>query len=314
MSAVTNASATLDAMSGERALVDAKTGKRFAAAPSGSVFHRSGPLGWRGIFVESHRLEPRELPQHSVIGHGIGLNIGSTATTFGLRGARGWHDRVINPGESHLLTYGQVNTPRWLGVFEECSMILDPGFVADVVQDGLPPDRIEFVSQRSVADPILAHCARTFLGELVADMPNGLLYVDTVTIGLVLHLLANYGVAKPKMTAPRAKLNSFQLRAVVEFIQSNLADDIPLLTLAIQAHISPFHFARLFRRTVGLPPHQFVLRLRIHRAIALLRAGRTPLAQVAVACGFHDQPHFIRAFRTVTGATPTQYARGRQPQ
>jgi AraC family transcriptional regulator len=299
---------------GEQTLIDAKTGRRFPAAPSGAVLRSSGPVGWRGILVEAHRLEPRELRQHSVIGHGIGVNIGADPITFGMRGGRGWRDRVINPGDSHLLTYGQVNTPRWLGTFEECSMILEPRFVADVVQDGLPAHRIEFVSQRSVADPVLAHCARTFLAELAADMPNGLLYVETITIGLVLHLLANYGVARPKVTAPRAKLNSFQLRAVVDFIQSRLADDIPLLTLAKKAHISPFHFARLFRRTVGLPPHQFVLRLRIHRAMALLRAGRMPLAQIAVACGFHDQPHFIRAFRTVTGATPTQYVRGTQPQ
>jgi AraC family transcriptional regulator len=135
-----------------------------------------------------------------------------------------------------------------------------------------------------------------------------------VTIGLILHLLANYGVAKPKVTAPRGKLSSFQLRAVVEFICSNLADDVSLVVLADQAHISPFHFARLFRRTVGVPPHQFVLRLRIHRSIGLLRGGRMPFAQIAVACGFHDQPHFIRAFRTVTGTTPTQYVRGAPPQ
>ena len=301
-------------LAGERTLVNAKTGRLFSAARPEAVMHSSGLPGWRGIVVEAHRLEPREFPQHSVIGHGIGVNIGAESTTLGMKGGRGWDDRVIHPGESHLVTYGQVNTPRCLTKFEECSIILNPTFVANVVQDGLPAGRIEFVSQRSVADPILALYARRFLAELSADIPNGLLYVETVTIGLVLHLLAHYGVAKPKVMAPRAKLNSFQLRSVIEFIDSHLADDVPLLALAEQAHISPFHFARLFRQTVGLPPHRFVVRLRVQRAIGLLRRRRMPLAQIAVACGFHDQPHFIHAFRAVTGTTPSRYARRASPQ
>jgi AraC family transcriptional regulator len=296
---------------GENTLIDAKTGAHFPAAPRGGLRHSSRRLGWRGVLVESHRLQPTELSQHTVIGHGMSVNMGPSIP-FGWRGHGGWRDREIRTGESHLLTFGELNTPRWHRTFEEISIILEPQYVADVVQDGLPPHRIEFVSQRAVADPTIAWCARKFQAELTADAPNDLLYVDTVTTGLILHLLANYGVATPKVIAPRGKLNSFQLRAVVEFVHSNLADDVSLTALAKQAHISPFHFARLFRRTVGLPPHQFVMRLRVHRAIALLRRERMPLADVAIACGFHDQPHFIHAFRTVTGTTPTQYVRRAQ--
>jgi len=300
-------------LAGENTLIDAKTGASFPAAPRGGLRHSSRPLGWRGVLVESHSLQPTELSEHTVIGHGMSVNMGASVP-FGWRSRGGWRDREIRAGESHLLTFGELNTPRWHRTFEELSIILEPKFVADVVQDGLPPHRIEFVSQRSVSDPTIAWCARKFHCELVADAPKGLLYVDTVTIGLILHLLANYGVAKPKVIAPRGKLNSFQLRAVVEFVHSNLADDVSLPALAEQAHISPFHFARLFRRTVGLPPHQFVLRLRVHRAIALLGRGRMPLAEIAIACGFHDQPHFIHAFRRVTGMTPTQYVRRAQPR
>jgi AraC family transcriptional regulator len=243
----------------------------------------------------------------------MSVNMGASVP-FGWRDGHGWRDREIRTGESHLLTFGELNTPRWHRTFEALSIVLEPQYVTDVVQDGLPADKIAFVSQRSVADPTIGWCARTLRSELIAALPYSSLYVDTVIVGLILHLLANYSIAKPKVMAPRGKLNSFQLRAVIEFIRSNLAEDLSLVVLADRARISPFHFARLFRRTLGLPPHQFVLRLRIHRAIGLLRSGRTPLAQIAVACGFHDQPHLIRAFRTVTGTTPTRYVPGAQPQ
>ena len=97
------------------------------------------------------------------------------------------------------------------------------------------------------------------------------------------------------------------------WIASNqqLDEDVSLLTLAQRAHISPFHFARLFRATVGVPPHQFVLRLRVERALGLMKRGQMTLAQIAVECGFHDQPHFTRAFQRLCGMTPAMRMRRR---
>ena len=151
---------------------------------------------------------------------------------------------------------------------------------------------------------------RRFCAELTADAPNGAMNAETLTVGLVLHLLANYGIGKPKVPSPRGKLNAFQLRAVLERIESQLADDASLLTLAQRAHISPCHFARLFRATVGVPPHRFVLRPRLERAIRLMKAGKMTLAQIAVECGFHDQPHFTRAFQRRFRMTPAMYLHG----
>jgi AraC family transcriptional regulator len=165
----------------------------------------------------------------------------------------------------------------------------------------------EFATQRSVNDIVIARYAAAFRAELAAEIPKAPLYADTLTIGLVLHLLAHYGVAKPKAPGPRGKLNAFQLRTVVDFIDGHLSEDVSSVALARQAHVSPFHFARLFRRTVGIPPHQFVLRLRIQRAIGLMKTRTLSLAHIAAESGFHDQPHFTRAFRAVTGTTPAAY-------
>jgi AraC family transcriptional regulator len=255
-----------------------------------------------------------ELAEHSVIGHGISVNVGAQPGTFAwTRGRDGWKDRPTNPGHCRILTYGESHPSRWFQTYNEVSLILDPRFLADVVEDGLPADRIAFVTSDSVTDAAIANYAETFRAELAADAPNGLLYAETLTIGLALHLLANYGVAKPKVPAPRGKLTSFQLRSVVDFIRSQLDTDVSLIALAECARISPFHFARLFRATLGLPPHQFVLRLRLQRATRLITAGQLTLAQIAIECGFHDQPHFTRAFNRVFRMTPAKYRRTRSP-
>jgi hypothetical protein len=132
---------------GENTLIDAATGAPFPAVPADTPFGSSRTLGWRGILVEWHRLPPDELPPPYVIGHGISVSTTSHPIPFGWRGRRGWQDRVINPGESHLLTHGELNTPRRYRPFDGLSLVLDPQFVADVVCKHVPPNRIEFVSQ-----------------------------------------------------------------------------------------------------------------------------------------------------------------------
>jgi AraC family transcriptional regulator len=297
---------------GEDLLIDKTTRRRHPAAPTGSLLLTSAPFGWSGIIVEQHRLPPTEMPEHSVIGHGISVNVGAQPTSFAwTRGRDGWDDRPANPGHCRILTHGESHPTRWLQTYNEVSLIINPQFVANVVRNSLAADRIEFVTRHSVVDSVMTDFATTFRAELTADAPNGVMYAETLTVGLVLHLLANYGVAKPKVPSPRGKLNAFQLRAVLECIESQLADDVSPLTLAHQAHISPFHFARLFRATVGVPPHRFVLRLRLERAVRFMKAGKMTLAQIAVECGFHDQPHFTRAFQRLFRTTPAMYLRRR---
>jgi len=289
------------------AMVDVTTGTPFSAASGPSILLSSAPFGWRGIVVEWQRLDPLELPEHYIVGHGITVCTGARPIPFGWKDGDKRRDGTMNPGEFHLLTHGEQNTPRWQQPFEEVSLILDRKFVADVVRDGLPAERVEFATQRSARDDAIVRYTDVFRSELAAGCPNGPLYADAMTIGLALHLLSRYAIAKPKIPAPRGKLSSLQLRAVVEVIRARLDEDVSLPALAEHAHVSPFHFARLFRATVGMPPHQFVLRQRVQRSLTLLKAGSLPLAEVAIASGFHDQPHFTAAFRKVVGTTPAAY-------
>lgn len=267
----------------------------------------SASLGWRGIIVERHRREAQEVPESYCVGHGLAICSAEQPIPFGWKDGKTWREAMWNPGEFHLVTHGEPNTSRWLQTFDGISLVLDAQFVADILKRGTAADHVEFATQRWARDATIARYAEAFRRELSGDSNHGPLYADTLTIGYTLHLLSNYAVAKPKAPLPRGKLSSFQLRSVVDFIQSNLMENISLLALAEQANVSPFHFARQFRATVGVPPHQFVLRQRVQRALALLKAGKLPLAQIAVESGFHDQPHFIRAFRKVLGMTPGMY-------
>src|SRR5262245_21514567 len=79
---VQDPAATALPQSGENLLIDKTTGRRYPAAPIGSLLLTSAPFGWRGIIVEQHRLPPAEMPEHCVVGHGISVNVGTRPTSF----------------------------------------------------------------------------------------------------------------------------------------------------------------------------------------------------------------------------------------
>ncbi|WP_145188527.1 MULTISPECIES: AraC family transcriptional regulator [unclassified Pseudomonas] len=96
-------------------------------------------------------------------------------------------------------------------------------------------------------------------------------------------------------------------RQLAEYLEAHLDQPITLGELALRCNLSEYHFARMFRTSFGVPPHQYLLARRLHRACQLLRLGALPLGEVALMCGFASASHFSNRFRQALGATPGQY-------
>ena len=96
-------------------------------------------------------------------------------------------------------------------------------------------------------------------------------------------------------------------RQLVDYIEAHLDQPITLGELALRCNLSEYHFARMFRSSFGLPPHQYLLARRLHRACQLLQLGVMPLGEIALLCGFASASHFSNRFRQALGATPGEY-------
>ena len=108
-------------------------------------------------------------------------------------------------------------------------------------------------------------------------------------------------------TAPAGGLPGAVLRRVVEHIDANLHRDPRLAELGALAHMSTFHFARLFKASTGLSPHRFIVARRLDRAKALLTTDVAPIAAISRTVGFRTPSHFTTVFRRSTGMTPSVY-------
>ncbi|AUZ48085.1 MULTISPECIES: helix-turn-helix domain-containing protein [Pseudomonas] len=102
-------------------------------------------------------------------------------------------------------------------------------------------------------------------------------------------------------------LAAHQRRRLVEYIDQHLQDAISLGQLAGLCALSEYHFARMFRQSFGLPPHQYLLARRLARAKSLLRGSALAVGEIALMCGFSSASHFNQRFRQAMGAAPGDY-------
>ena len=125
--------------------------------------------------------------------------------------------------------------------------------------------------------------------------------------------LLSDATANPKAlqtdTVQAGGLAAWQTRRAQSMIEAQLGERLLIAELATAVRLSPSHFARAFKRSVGCSPHHYMLKRRIARAKEQMRTTDTPLAQIAVECGFSDQSHFTRCFKRCEGETPTAWHR-----
>lgn len=140
------------------------------------------------------------------------------------------------------------------------------------------------------------------------ESPASALQQQTVWRELVLSLLQRHA-AVPDAGKPGKEHRAVSLAK--ELLHSQLAAPPSLEALATAVNLSPFHFARVFRRATGMPPHTWLMQQRIARARALLQSGCLPL-EVAMQLGFADQSHLSRQFKQVYGVGPGAYRTARQ--
>jgi AraC family transcriptional regulator len=105
----------------------------------------------------------------------------------------------------------------------------------------------------------------------------------------------------------RAGLAPTKLARVLAFIEQHLGEPLHIDRLAASVHMSPFHFARLFKLATGQAPHGYLTRRRIERAKELLSRETLPLVHVASTVGFQTQGHFTEVFRRYAGLTPRHF-------
>lgn len=291
-------------------LIDTATTQSFPAAPQGTVLSSSVDLGWQGITVELHSLPASEYPEHYVQGHRLAIMRRGKPITYEWKESSIWKRRQTHPGTFFLQSHGDINAPRWFEPFEIIAIALESSFVARCFQDTINCELLHFQECRAEFDTHIARFAAHFEAELNNGSYGGTLYGESLALAFSLYLLEKYSDRSTPLPRPRGKLSSLQLKEIIEYIHAYLDSELSLTELATQLNFSPFHFARLFKKSLGLSPHKYVLQNRIERAKKLITvSSNIPLSDIALQAGFYDQTHFGKAFKKYVGVSPKVFAK-----
>lgn len=178
--------------------------------------------------------------------------------------------------------------------------------LADVFGANAPHAKLRDVS--AIEDLALT----ALLAELRAEAARPLaspLFVRGIAQAIAVHLARNYVVLGEKAKGEISALPGFKLRRITDWMSENLAEEFSLARIAELAGMSEFHFNRLFKRATGMPPSQYLIKLRLDAARRLLRETTKSVITIANEVGYSNPSHFAQLFRKETGMTPTDYRR-----
>ena len=153
--------------------------------------------------------------------------------------------------------------------------------------------------------PAVRTLAQVLFDSLRAEAPNVPLLAH---VALALRAILTFRPSRDD-TAPRGGLAGWQERRAIAFMEERLDQSFPVSDVADACGLSVNHFSRAFRRSMGKPPHRWLLDRRIERARELLRDTTLSLADIALACGFAEQSHFTRVFTRTVGMPPGAWRR-----
>ena len=169
---------------------------------------------------------------------------------------------------------------------------------------GLDPRYLEIRNRFQVRDAQLENIGWVLKAEMESGYPSGKLYLESLAVSVAARLVGCHSSRPVDAGMRKGGLSDRRLRQVLSYIESNLGREMSLGDIAAVAGLSVSHFKGLFRQSVGVPVHQYVIRRRVERASSLLRENKLSISQIALETGFAHQSHLAHHMRRLLGVSP----------
>lgn len=182
-----------------------------------------------------------------------------------------------------------------------------PMLLVHTLHEAPQAERLTIIPYFPAPDPLLDHIALVLQTALEDESIAGQLYTQSLADALVAHFLRRYGTTSHSLGEVSGGLSPYKLRRTIAYIKTHLTQGLSLAQIAAVGQTSPAHFARQFKHTTGLTPHQYVVGCRIEQAKQLLAVTDAPLSEIGLQVGCADQSHFTALFHKHVSMTPKAY-------
>ncbi|MEM5448586.1 helix-turn-helix domain-containing protein [Paraburkholderia guartelaensis] len=265
----------------------------------------SAGLGWQGGGAELLRVSAGQHRFPAMAYHRIGIHVGTPVRArCACDGRR--QSRLQAHGDADVVPAGVEG--EWTDD-ADCMILrvwFDDRFVRSIAEQMENPwGKREIRPHLQLRDPRINSLAGALLAEIDAGTACDPLFAESISTAMVVRLLGGMGASEGRGAT---KLATHKAARVTDYIESHLDRRLTLVELAALVDLSVPHFKVLFRETLGMPVHQYVVRRRVERARALLIEGKLSLSQVALEAGFAHQSHMAHWMTRLLGVTPRAFA------
>ncbi|WP_341319365.1 AraC family transcriptional regulator [Paraburkholderia sp. IMGN_8] len=260
----------------------------------------SKALGWRGFGAELVSVAAGLHRIPALKHHRVGVHVGAPVRALCMCNERRY-SRIQAHGDADVVPAGLDG--QWSD--ESACTIFSVWFAEDfarrtVEQLELKSSETRLRPQFQMRDPRFQHLAWALRAELEADDASDPLYAESLCTAMIVRLVGG----APMLDNKRRVLAPKMAARVIDFIETHLDQRLTLTELAGHAELSVPHFKVLFRETLGMPVHQYVVQRRVERAKTLLLEGKLSASQIALETGFAHQSHMAHWMNRLLGVTP----------
>lgn len=270
----------------------------------------SQDLGWESIVVEEFQNPPGSSESSCEPDHIVCLSLATRPHRIWQATGDRYHMGLYTKGDLTIIPAERLISYRAYGEDRHLQIAIPPQFLKQIATETIStnPDRLELITKFCVRNPKIEQLAMMLRAELhQGNSGVGQLYVESLANALTVNLLRDYSATQLQIATYPGGLSDHQILQVTDYINDRLTESIKIKDLAKILGISQFHFSRLFKKSTGITPHQYVIQQRIELAKRLLEKADRSITDIALNCGFNSQSHLGRYFRAITGMTPRAY-------
>jgi AraC family transcriptional regulator len=264
--------------------------------------------GWENILVEQFQHPAGEGKTYYSNEHSICMSLAPRPVRLLQTQGDKINTGLYVKGDLSITPKGIPFFARWDSEDRFVQVRIASSFLQSVAEETLNinSDCLELIPEFKTRNSQIEAISMMLLAELPENL-GGKLYIESLTNVFAVNLLRQYATTQPRLAIYQGGLSEHHLVQVLEYINEHLNREIKLADLAQLIGISQFHFSYLFKRSLGIPPYQYLLQQRIERAKDLLTQKEQSVMDIALECGFNSHSHLSKQFRRLTGKTPKAY-------
>jgi AraC family transcriptional regulator len=270
--------------------------------------------GWSGIQLAHFYQSSINLPEISNHEHMIIIPLGPQAfglemTLEGCFQTISYREEDLASGCVQIIPADLPHSLRCHSAIESVHCYLEPSSLSQIAYESVNPDRVELLATLKKSDVLIYQIGLALRSNLEADGSSSRLYADSMATALSAHLLRHYSTRNHDFRDYQDGLSKQPLKQAIEYIQAHLGENLSLREIADELGMSQYYFCRLFKRSTGVSPHQYLMQQRVEKAKYLLKQSNLTVTSVALECGFANQSHFAKYFHKCTGLNPKAFRR-----